>query len=439
MAGSTVARARSQGLHYAWVVLACAVAMATVAAGIRNSFAVLVDPLVAQYGWSRGDISVAYALVYVSAVALSLLAGAVADRYGSRRVILAGSLLFTAGMLLTGTATQLWQFYVYYGVLLGGLGTTIFTMLLPVVLTRWFHARTGMALGLMWVAVGLGPVVLPFLLRWAISLVGWQQAFTLIGIPTGIVLLTAGLLLRNKPEDKGLMPYGLFAGQGQAAETAATPPADAVTFAQVRSNRSFWFLVLVHALGCAGHSIILAHVVSMATLKGVPGLVAVGVLSAISGASMVSRFGMSMVTERMGARFTLAVALLLQTTPLVLLFWASDTWGFYLFAVLFGFGFGGEMVGFPIINRQFYGEKAPLNRIYSFEVAGAMMGMAFGGWLGGALFDLSGSYTWSIAAALVCGYAGLVPVLLLPAHQPGRLVVAATTSAGAHQAATRAC
>ena len=433
MADSAAAQATPRGLHYAWVVLACAVAMATVAAGIRNSFAVLVDPLVAQYGWSRGDISVAYALVYVSAVALSLLAGAVADRYGSRRVILAGSLLFTAGMLLTGTATQLWQFYIYYGVLLGGLGTTIFTMLLPVVLTRWFHARTGMALGLMWVAVGLGPVVLPFLLRWAISQVGWQQAFTLIGIPTGIVLLLAGFLIRNKPEDKGLTAYGLITGQDRAVGPAAVQPVDAVTFAQVRSSRSFWFLVLVHAFGCAGHSIILAHVVSMATLKGVPGLVAVGLLSAISAASMVSRFGMSLVTERMGARFTLAVALLLQTTPLLLLFWASDTWGFYVFAVLFGLGFGGEMVGFPIINRQFYGEKAPLNRIYSFEVAGAMIGMAVGGWLGGALFDLSGAYIWSIAAALVFGYVGLVPVLLLPAHRPGLLVIKPALSVEAHQ------
>ncbi|MBI4307727.1 MAG: MFS transporter [Chloroflexi bacterium] len=422
-------RTRSRRPHYAWVVLACTMAVATVASGIRLSFGVFIDPLVEQYGWSRGEISVAYALVFLSAAPLTLVAGWLADTYGPRRIILAGAFLFTFGMILTGTATQLWQFYVYYGVLLGGLGTTLFTMLLPVVLTRWFQARMGLAVGLLWASVGIGPVILPLVLRGVIGAVGWQQAFLVVGIPTGLIILLSGIFLRNKPQDMGLTPYGQAASEPQ--ERVAEDRAPAVTFATVRTNRFFWFLVLVHFMGCVGHSILLAHTVSMATIAGVPSLVAAGVLSVISAASIISRFTMSLMTEKKGGRWTLTLAFLLQTTPVLMLLWAHDTWSFYLFAALFGLGYGGEMVGFPIINRHYYGERAPLNSIYAYEIAGAMLGMAVGGWLGGALFDLSGSYTWSIIAALAFGYAGLVPILLLPVHRPGRLVVAPAPAGGA--------
>lgn len=74
------------------------------------------------------------------------------------------------------------------------------------------------------------------------------------------------------------------------------------------------------------------------------------------------------------------------------------------------------MVGFPIINRQLFGAKAPLSSIYSFEIVGASTGMALGGWLGGVLFDISGAYTWAILASAAIGYLGLPLALYLPRH-----------------------
>jgi MFS family permease len=110
------------------------------------------------------------------------------------------------------------------------------------------------------------------------------------------------------------------------------------------------------------------------------------------------------------------------------LFFASEAWVFYLFAVVFGLCYGGEMVGFPIINRQLFGEKAPLGSIYSFEMLGASTGMALGGWLGGALFDVSGAYTWAIIASAAIGYLGLPLALYLPRHR--KLTVSASKAAG---------
>jgi hypothetical protein len=154
----------------------------------------------------------------------------------------------------------------------------------------------------------------------------------------------------------------------------------------------------------------------MATFAGLSGVTAAGVLSISATASLVSRLGMSLMAEAKGGRFTLFMALMLQTLPTLILLGARGVPGFYTFAVLFGIGYGGEMVGFPIYNRQYYGAEAPLHTIFSWQVAGAMMGMALGGWMGGALFDLTGAYTWSVLAAVGAGFLGMMAALMLPAR-----------------------
>jgi MFS family permease len=102
---------------------------------------------------------------------------------------------------------------------------------------------------------------------------------------------------------------------------------------------------------------------------------------------------------------------------MLLLLSARELPAFYSFAFLFALGYGGEMVGFPIFNRQYYGTSARLTSIYSYQMAGALLGMSVGGWLGGALFDLSGVYTWSIVASMGAGSLGLIAALMLPSRR----------------------
>ena len=141
------------------------------------------------------------------------------------------------------------------------------------------------------------------------------------------------------------------------------------------------------------------------------------VLSMIAGISVFSRFAFCVLTERLGGRAVLTMAVIGQSTSVLILLFANEAWMFYVFAVVFGICYGGEMVGFPIINRQLFGPTAPLSSIFSFEMLGASTGMALGGWLGGALFDVSGDYTWAILASAAIGYLGLPLALYLPRHR----------------------
>jgi len=407
---------RKHGFHYAWVILFASCILNVASRADSASFGVFIDPLVAQFGWKRGDISFAYSLAFLAGVPAMVAMGWLGDRYGARKLMIGASLLIGTGTVLLGTIKELWHFYVFYGLFVGSLGNAAFTVLLPVILTRWFHRHMGLALGIYWAAFGAGPMIFAPLFRWLIETRGWEWSFTLIGIVVGGILISFSTLIRNSPADKGLSAYGAegIAKEPPAAAAIGIVPAG---LREVLARRPVWLLMGIHHIGCVGHAIILAHVVSMATFMGVSGVEAAGVLSTIAGTSIISRFVSSILTERFGGRAVLTLALIGQSTPVFILLFASEAWVFYLFAVIFGLCYGGEMVGFPIINRQLFGAKAPLGSIYSFQMLGAATGMALGGWLGGILFDLSGSYTWSILASIVIGYLGLPLALALPRHR----------------------
>jgi MFS family permease len=311
---------------------------------------------------------------------------------------------------------------VVYGFFVGSMGHAAFSVLLPVIMTRWFTRHMGLALGLYWAGQGIGPVIFAPLFRWLLDTRGWHHTFTIIGVVIGIILFVFSLFIHNSPAVKGLKPYGAVDEDDPPAKDRPRAAAAKAAVAQISvrdilRQRVIWQLMAIHHIGCVAHAVILAHVVSMATFKGVPGVQAASVLATIAGVSVISRFVFSILAERLGGRLVLTISLLGQALPVIILYFASEAWVFYLFAVIFGLCYGGEMVGFPIINKQLFGANAPLSTVYSFEMLGASTGMALGGWLGGALFDASGSYAWSLTTSLVVGLIGLPLALSLPRHK----------------------
>jgi MFS family permease len=428
-----LAHIRKFAFHYAWVVLSAAVVLNIFARADQSSFGVFIDPLVEQFGWKRGDISFAYSLAFLIGLPAVVIMGWLGDRYGARPLMLAAAVMIGAGTVLLGTIKELWHFYLIYGVLVGSMGHAAFSVLLPVIVSRWFYRRLGIAMGLYFAAQGLGSMIFAPLFRWLLENHGWQNSFTLIGTVLGCVLGFFALFIYSSPAARGLQPYGVD-GASTEAHAAASGAAAPARLRDILRSRTVWLLIAIHHVGCVSHAVILVHVVSMATFRGIPGVEAAGVLAAIAAASVISRFAFSVLADRFGGRASLSIALLGQSLPVMLLFFASDAWTFYLFAVVFGLAYGGEMVGFPIINKQLFGANAPLGSIFSFQMVGGGLGMALGGWLGGSLFDVTGDYTWALLTSLVVGCLGLPLALALPRHgktPPGSLGKTIGTSSAA--------
>jgi len=129
--------------------------------------------------------------------------------------------------------------------------------------------------------------------------------------------------------------------------------------------------------------------------------------------SSITRFAVPIAAERFGSKWAMGACFILQTTPMLILFWAQDPWHFYVFAFLFGIGFGGEMSAFPIINRQYYG-SGPIGATYGWQMMGAGIGMASGSLLGGQLRDWTGNFDATLLLSLSLSLVGVFSILMLP-------------------------
>ena len=137
---------------------------------------------------------------------------------------------------------------------------------------------------------------------------------------------------------------------------------------------------------------------------------AAGVLSTLALVSVTTRFLTPVISDYIGARGTMAAAFIWQGLPVLLLFWAHEPWQFYMFAVIFGIGYGGEGSAFPVINRQYFG-RGPMGSSFGWQQLGAGSGMALGAWVGGALFWIFDSYTATILVSTLTSVAGAVVIM----------------------------
>jgi len=211
----------------------------------------------------------------------------------------------------------------------------------------------------------------------------------------GLLLLLLIRFFRNEPAELGVRPLG-------AAPDAPIRPVQSGPLARVRTKVflqqarrtfAFWNLIGIHYWGCAGHAIIVVYLADIIRAQGLSLATGALVVGTMFGVSSFTRFAVPIVADRMGSKGSMALCFFLQGLPIVLLFWAHEAWHFYLFAVLFGIGFGGEMSAFPIINYQYYG-NAPTGTVYGWQMLGAGIGMASGAFLAGFCGTLWAIIPW---------------------------------------------
>ena len=404
-------------IHYAWVIVAFAAAMGFITSAMRFAAAALVPHLgdpVAGFGWSYGQISLAFSLQWIVLGLVSPYAGWLGDRYGGRKLLLLGAVLFIAGMMLTGVMTHLWQFYLFFGVMLGA-STAIFTVLPVSGVTLWFRRHLGAAMGLVWGFQGSGTIVLLLLIGVAFGQLGMKWIFWIPGIVGGGLLLLMVRFFYNRPTDIGLRPLGAPAdepiqagGRDESARVRAR-----VFIQQARRTFTFWNLIGIHYWGCMGHNIINVLLVAIAVDRGLSLGVAAGVLAAQQGVGVIARGLVPVVAERLGCRTVWVVGMALQTFPLLLIFFVHDAWAFYTFAVLFGIGQGCEVPTFPIANRQYYG-NVPQGSLFGWQNLGNGFGMGMAPVCAGFLWDLTGTYLAPLIMSLAFSSMGLLSAWLLP-------------------------
>jgi len=401
-------------IHYAWVIIAIAAFMHMAGGSVRQAFGVLVVPLQENMGWSPASVTLAYSMSSIIGAVVAPFSGMATDRYGARKVILVGVVFFFLGAMITGAATQVWHIWISYGICLG-VAQACFNVPILTAATYWFRRRLAVGIGLLQAAHGLGPAVMAVLLSVMLSAMTWKTAFWVIGISGSSVMVGLMLFFRSQPSHMGLRPYG--APDTEPVYQEGNPVLErqrAQTFlSSMQGTNAFWQLVAVHFLGCVGHAIVIIYIIPIAVIAGVDAVSAAGILGTLMAVSVLTRFSTPVVADYLGARRAMAVMFVLQGLPVLMLFWTQELWQFYLFAVIFGIGYGGEGSAFPIINRQYFG-SGPMGRSFGWQQAGAGTGMALGGWIGGGLFAVFGSYDITIVLSVLASVGGAALIMSMP-------------------------
>tara|TARA_B100000929_G_scaffold288671_1_gene277631 strand:- start:1159 stop:2478 length:1320 start_codon:yes stop_codon:yes gene_type:complete len=405
--------------HYAWVIVVIIAGMQIVGSSIRMAFGVFIDPLQAQFGWSQGGIGFAYAICSMVSAVVAPLAGNLGDRFGAKKSMLVGIFVYLIGMLATAFVKDLWQFWLTYGVILGVAQAIFLVPLIPAAMI-WFRRHLGLAMGLIMASWGIGPALATPLVAFMIQTFGWSVAFVSIGIASTLMMLALVSVFKNRPADVGGLAYGTFKGDPPLSDKL--PPAILLDEfkGHMRKTAAYWNMSSIHFLGCVGHAVILIWIIPMATSKGMSAIDASLIFTLFSAVSIVTRLTTPVLCERLGVRTVMTFFYILQGAPVLLLIFSSMDGVFLIFAVSFGVGYGGETGGFPILNRKYFGH-APMGGAHGFQMLGAGIGMALGGWVGGPVFDIFDSYNAAFAISVVASLAGAISIILL--ENPAKLLI----------------
>lgn len=380
---STPPAAAPEESRQAWVVVwACFTALAVIF-GVSYSFAAFFESLSTQFAARRADVALVFGLCGLVYFTGGAAAGLAADRFGPRAVCGAGMLCIAGGLALSSLASSMLMVYLAYGV---GIGVGIALVYTPSIacVQPWFTRRRGLAAGIASAGIGAGTVLVPLLATALIAGLQWRGAMQVLAV--GVLLLGGGatLLLQRAPAASGA------GGRAVAGHTLR----------QAMATPQFRWFYLMTVLAGPVMFVPFAHVSAAARDLGVADARAVGLVGLIGIGSLVGRFAIGALADRVGRPRTLALAMA-SMGLCFLVWWAAGGWAaMALFSLWMGLSYGGIVSLMPALCMDLFGARA-VSAIIGTLYTGAAAGNLLGPWVAGAVFDRTGSYTPVIVGCLL--------------------------------------
>lgn len=362
----------------AWVVVWATFVCLAVIFGVSYSFAAFFENFATEFDAQRADVSWIFGICGLVYFVLGAFGGMLADRWGPRVVCMAGMGFIASGLYLTSLAQSLYMLYISYGLLVGLGIALVYTPSIASV-QPWFTQRRGLASGIASSGVGAGTLVLPVVVSYLMTQMSWRDTLQTLSLGVVCVGLLAAYLLKRAPQT----------GQGQKG---ALP---GLTLKEALQSPAFRWLYMGTLFGSPVMFIPFAHISAAARDVGVPEAQAVGLVGLIGIGSLVGRFAIGWLADRLGRVKTLMLMQCLMGLSYLIWAVADDRLVFALFAVWFGLSYGSIVSLLPAICMDLFGGKA-VSAIIGTLYTGAALGNLFGPVLAGKVFDMSGAYTWVI-------------------------------------------
>ena len=368
---------------YAWVVVWATFVCLGIIFGVSYSFAAFFESFATEFAAQRADVSWIFGLSGFVYFVMGAPGGMLADRFGPRWVCAGGMALIALGLLVTSWAQSLWAVYLSYGLLVGLGIAFVYTPSIANV-QPWFTTRRGLAGGIASSGVGAGTLLVPVLVSLALSHMPWREAMRTLALGVLVLGVLAASLLQRAPRPT----------------TAGTTTTSGLSLRETLRTPTFrWFYVAV-VLASPVMFIPFAHVSASARDLHLDDSLAVGLVGLIGVGSLVGRFAIGLLADRLGRAQTLVLMQLSMGASYALWFSAQGAWGLMGFALWFGLSDGSIVSLLPAICMDYFGAKSVagvVGTLYS----GAAVGNLLGPVLAGAVFDATGQYHAVMAVCLV--------------------------------------
>jgi MFS family permease len=383
--------------------------------GYAICFGVFFKPLLVEFHWTRAETSLAFSISLLIQATLGITTGWLTDRFGPRTVVtFLGSFVGWSFLLISQISTS-WEFVVCYGVV-GGIGASVLNIPIMATLSRWFVKRRGFVTGIVQAGAGTGGFLLAPFSGWLISNYGWRTASIIMGSMIAALMILSGLFLVRDPEDVGQFPDG--PKPRNSTETGSRKghhqPSGPLLRSYLRAA-SFWMLIGIYASFGYFRSTFTTHVAAHVQDLGFSLSDGAKVVAIISVASIFGRIGMGRLADVIGNKKTLTVSFTITTLVIIWLLTSGTLWELYLFAILYGFGWGAIAVIRFAITAEVFG-LASLGLIMGIFGFSEFLAATVGSYFGGFVFDRSGSYD---LAFIFCAVISSLGVLLSWRLKPG--------------------
>jgi sugar phosphate permease len=411
---SIVTRLARGRLHYSWIIAAITFLALLAAAGVRSTPGVLMVPLETEFGWSRATISAAVSINLVLFGLMGPFAAAIMERVGVRRTMVASAALVALGVGLTRFMTEPWQLILLWGVLVGsGTGMTGLA-LAALIVNRWFTERRGVVMGVLTASTATGQLVFLPLMAAIIEAWGWRSATIVVAGAALIVMPLIALLMRDRPVDLGLKPYGQTENDPPPPVRSTTNPVTIAFLALGRGFRSrdFWLLFAsFFVCGASTNGLIGTHLIPACLDYGIPEVTAAGLLAAMG---IFDFFGTTIsgwLSDRFDNRVLLFWYYGLRGLSLIFLPFAFDLsfYGLSVFAVFYGLDWIATVPPTVRLTTNAFG-KENVGLMYGWIAAGHQLGAATAAFGAGKIRTELGSYTdaFMISGTMCLGAAIMV-------------------------------
>jgi MFS family permease len=372
---------------YAWLRLGASLALMTIGGAGMYAMAVALAPMQAEFGVSRGDASLPYTLTMIGFGIGGILMGKLADRFGVVVPVIIGAFGLGGGFVLAGSAPNLLVFSLAHGILIGLLGCAATFAPLVADTSLWFNRRRGIAVAICASGNYLAGAIWPPVLQYSFDTVGWRATYVGIGIFCTAALLALALALRRRPP--AIESHSETRALGRSEHPLGLSP-----------NALTALLAIAGVACCVAMSMPQVHIVAYCGDLGYGAARGAEMLSLMLGAGIVSRLASGWICDRIGGLRTLLLGSALQGIALVLFLPFDGLVSLYIVSAMFGLFQGGIVPSYAIIVREYFPPREAGVRT-GIVLMATLFGMAFGGWISGAIFDWTGSYR----AAFVNGIA----------------------------------